>query len=253
MMFLSFILLFLLIKTLQEEQYYKLIEGEQFYIMSQEDENGFYLLSKNQIYFSNYIFNFSSKITIDIDPAYIPIYIRTNDYYFFNQDTEKWIYYYGHSYIVYENKEETSNSYIIVIYHFRTCAIQYQFSIDKLNLFQKKFFFLFEDFTFAILGKVDNYYIAYVYDLNEKTLLTTKTVFEDIYPESTFNSYHNNYECNFMTDFFISTIFDCFIFQILTLLLKSLIYIFILKGRKNNCIRGCLICVVSSFPWIFNL
>ena len=46
MMFLSFILLFLLIKTLQEEQYYKLIEGEQFYIMSQEDENGFYLLSK---------------------------------------------------------------------------------------------------------------------------------------------------------------------------------------------------------------
>ena len=75
MMFLSFILLFLLIKTLQEEQYYKLIEGEQFYIMSQEDENGFYLLSKNQIYFSNYIFNFSSKITIEIVPAYIPIYI----------------------------------------------------------------------------------------------------------------------------------------------------------------------------------
>ena len=47
MMSLSFILLFLLIKTLQEEQYYKLIEGKQFYIMSQEDENGFYLLSKN--------------------------------------------------------------------------------------------------------------------------------------------------------------------------------------------------------------
>ena len=87
----------------------------------------------NEIYRNN-------KITIDIDPAYIPIYIRTNDYYFFNQDTEKWIYYYRHSYIVYENKEETSNSYIIVIYHFRTCAIQYQFSIDKLNLFQKKFF-----------------------------------------------------------------------------------------------------------------
>ena len=67
------------------------------------------------------------------------------------------------------------------------------------------------------------------------------------------DSYHNSYECNFMTDFFISTIFDCFIFQIITLLLKSLIYIFILKGRKNNCIRGCLICVVSSLPWIFNL
>ena len=100
----------------------------------------FIYYQKNQIYFSNYIFNFSSKITIDIDPAYIPIYIRTNDYYFFYQDTEKWIYYYGHSYIVYENKEETSNSYIIVIYHFRTYAIQYQFSIDKLNLFQKKFF-----------------------------------------------------------------------------------------------------------------
>ena len=58
MMFLSFILLFLLIKTLQEEQYYKLIEREQFYIMSQEDENGFYLLSKNQIYFKRNFFSF---------------------------------------------------------------------------------------------------------------------------------------------------------------------------------------------------
>ena len=67
------------------------------------------------------------------------------------------------------------------------------------------------------------------------------------------DSYHNDYECNFMTDFFISTIFDCFIFQIITLILKSLIYIVILKGRKNNCLRGCLICVVSSLPWIFNL
>ena len=46
MMFLSFILLFLLIKTLQEEQYYKLIEGEQFYIMSQEDENDFIYYQK---------------------------------------------------------------------------------------------------------------------------------------------------------------------------------------------------------------
>ena len=67
------------------------------------------------------------------------------------------------------------------------------------------------------------------------------------------DSYKNDYECNFMTDFFISTIFDCFIFQIVNLLLKSLIYIVIIKGRKNNCIRGCLICVVSSLPWIFNL
>ena len=61
MMFLSFILLFLLIKTLQEEQYYKLIEGEQFYIMSQEDENGFYLLSKNQIYFLTIFLTFLQK------------------------------------------------------------------------------------------------------------------------------------------------------------------------------------------------
>ena len=67
------------------------------------------------------------------------------------------------------------------------------------------------------------------------------------------DSYINDYECNFLTDFFISTIFDCFIFQIVTLLLKSMIYIVIIKGRKNNCVRGCLICVVSSLPWIFNL
>lgn len=51
MMFLSFILLFLLIKTLQEEQYYKLIEGEQFYIMSQEDENDFIYYQKIKFIF----------------------------------------------------------------------------------------------------------------------------------------------------------------------------------------------------------
>lgn len=61
MMFLSFILLFLLIKTLQEEQYYKLIEGEQFYIMSQEDENDFIYYQKIKFIFLTIFLTFLQK------------------------------------------------------------------------------------------------------------------------------------------------------------------------------------------------
>ena len=61
MMFLSFILLFLLIKTLQEEQYYKLIEGEQFYIMSQEDENVFIYYQKITFIFLTIFLTFLQK------------------------------------------------------------------------------------------------------------------------------------------------------------------------------------------------
>ena len=61
MMFLSFILLILLIKTLQEEQYYKLIEGEQFYIMSQEDENDFIYYQKITFIFLTIFLTFLQK------------------------------------------------------------------------------------------------------------------------------------------------------------------------------------------------
>ena len=78
MMFLSFIFLILLIKTHQEDEYYKLFEGERcdFQI---KGEN-FYIFSKNKIYKSNNSsqFEFSSIKTIEIDSSYIPIYSKIN-------------------------------------------------------------------------------------------------------------------------------------------------------------------------------
>lgn len=67
------------------------------------------------------------------------------------------------------------------------------------------------------------------------------------------DSMKNGFECNFIKDFFISIIFDCFIYQVVILMLKALIYAIIIRGKKKSCIRAVLLCVVSSLPWIFNL
>ena len=67
------------------------------------------------------------------------------------------------------------------------------------------------------------------------------------------DSINNKLECNFIEDFFMATVFDCFIYQVVILVLKALIYAIIIRGKKNSCIRAVLLCVISSLPWIFNL
>ena len=67
------------------------------------------------------------------------------------------------------------------------------------------------------------------------------------------DSMQNGFECNFIKDFFLSIIFDCFIYQVVILMLKALIYAIIIRGKKKSCIRAVLLCVISSLPWIFNL
>lgn len=63
----------------------------------------------------------------------------------------------------------------------------------------------------------------------------------------------NGYQCKFMTDFFLTIAIDCFIYQILQVLLKALIYFFILNGEESSCLKGSLLFVVSLIPWAFNL
>lgn len=67
------------------------------------------------------------------------------------------------------------------------------------------------------------------------------------------DSEKNKLGCRFLTDFFMSAVFDCFIYQFIILFIKALIYVFLLKGNKSSCLRASLFCFVSSLPWIFNL
>ena len=66
------------------------------------------------------------------------------------------------------------------------------------------------------------------------------------------DSLNNGAECKFIKDFFISIVFDCFVYQILILVIKSIIYLVVMR-EKNSCIRRVMLCIVSSLPWIFNL
>ena len=67
------------------------------------------------------------------------------------------------------------------------------------------------------------------------------------------DSEQNNFDCRFLEDFFISIVLDCFLYQILILCLKALLYFFILKGNESSCLKGCLLCLVSSLPWVFSI
>ena len=63
----------------------------------------------------------------------------------------------------------------------------------------------------------------------------------------------NGMNCKFMTDFFLTILIDCFGYQTLQLIIKALIYFFILNGREGTCLRASLLFVVALTPWVFNL
>lgn len=63
----------------------------------------------------------------------------------------------------------------------------------------------------------------------------------------------SDHSCKIIDDFIMATLIDCFIYQVITLLLKALLYEFIIATNKSNWIRGCLFCIVSSIPWLFTI
>ena len=67
------------------------------------------------------------------------------------------------------------------------------------------------------------------------------------------DSINNQLECNFIKDFFMATVFDCFIYQVVILMMKTIIYFILIRSKRTSCIRAILFCIVSSLPWIFNL
>ena len=67
------------------------------------------------------------------------------------------------------------------------------------------------------------------------------------------DSINNKLECNFIEDFFMATVFDCFIYQVVILIMKTVIYFILIRSKKKSCIRAVIFCIVSSLPWIFNL
>ena len=67
------------------------------------------------------------------------------------------------------------------------------------------------------------------------------------------DSEYNNFDCHFLSDFFLSVVIDCFIYQILVLFIKALLYILILRWCKGSYFREILLFVVSSLPWLFAL
>ena len=64
---------------------------------------------------------------------------------------------------------------------------------------------------------------------------------------------YNNFDCHFLSDFFLSVVIDCFIYQILVLCIKAHLYILIPRWCKVSSFREILLFVVSSLPWLFSL
>ena len=63
----------------------------------------------------------------------------------------------------------------------------------------------------------------------------------------------NGISCKIVKDFIITNIIDCFVYQVITLLLKALIYEIIIMLNSSHWLRATLFCIVSSIPWIFSI
>ena len=63
----------------------------------------------------------------------------------------------------------------------------------------------------------------------------------------------NGVACKIVEDFILTNVIDCFVYQIVILLLKALIYEILIMKSSSNCLRAVLFCVVSSIPWLFSI
>ena len=62
-----------------------------------------------------------------------------------------------------------------------------------------------------------------------------------------------NANCNFMLDFGLNVVMDNLVYEICIIVIKSIIYTFLIKSSKTNYIKICLISIAAALPWIFDV
>lgn len=60
-----------------------------------------------------------------------------------------------------------------------------------------------------------------------------------------------NASCDFILDFLLNVIMDNLVYEIGILIIKSLIYTFLIKSTKASKLQMCLISFVAALPWVF--
>jgi len=65
------------------------------------------------------------------------------------------------------------------------------------------------------------------------------------------HAFKNNREINFLEEFGISTAIYYFVYEILIILTKCLIFLFIIRSEDLTYCKRCLISFVSFLPWVF--
>lgn len=55
----------------------------------------------------------------------------------------------------------------------------------------------------------------------------------------------------FVTEFFVMTLIDYFLYQILILITKTIVFFFLIKDGRKTWWKSALIKVISACPWAF--
>ena len=62
-----------------------------------------------------------------------------------------------------------------------------------------------------------------------------------------------NRECEFLNEFLWNTLLDNFVYEILIILSKSIVYFILIRNMKMNFCKKCMIGVLAALPFIFAL
>ena len=68
-----------------------------------------------------------------------------------------------------------------------------------------------------------------------------------IYLDADINERH----CDFIKDFVISTLLDYFVYEIVIISMKSIIYTFLITTNKSSYVKACLVSFIAALPWLF--
>ena len=68
-----------------------------------------------------------------------------------------------------------------------------------------------------------------------------------IYLDADINERH----CDFIKDFVISTLLDYFVYEIVIISMKSIIYTFLITTNKSSYVKTCLVSFIAALPWLF--
>jgi hypothetical protein len=58
-------------------------------------------------------------------------------------------------------------------------------------------------------------------------------------------------ECDFLKDFGLSTLFDYFVYEVMILTMKSIIYTLLIRNDEVTWWKRCLIAFLATLPWAF--